>query len=481
MAQGFAAGGETNTGENIGTGSEVFKQKVSSKLQMRKLNAANADLTVTQNTNDITVGVNADTAATANTIAKRGASGRVKSAAGGTGTDALVADDAATAATANKIAKRDASGRIAASDPSAATDVVNKQFFDASLGVTVAGPFSTFMGSFDVGGTTTHHTSKGNGVAGTICVIYRSNTSVRFVKSTDGGVTWGSSTEVVASVPSNDDMDLVAFDANNISVLYRDSLSDYVVVRSTNGGTTFGAPVNLFTGTAGSGAAVRLSSTTGLIIMDGASAGMYVSRTTNAGANWTTNQISTDTLSDPYHVAVNPNDSNKVIIAANDNYVYTSNGGTSWTFVSAISEPTANVSMVTWVGNKGTISYSHGTNPTKMALTTNNWATTQHIPVVADGYSSAKDSQRELPLIGGIHYNCVTQNVTDAADTLIVAAAGGTPCTVSMMPLKLASGPIVMTDGVSLYFTGDGTQTGNGTGNSYVYVWKLGTQKAALP
>lgn len=50
-----AAGGETNTASNKGTGSEVFKQKTGVDLEFRKVNST--DFTVTQNTNDITLAV----------------------------------------------------------------------------------------------------------------------------------------------------------------------------------------------------------------------------------------------------------------------------------------------------------------------------------------------------------------------------------------------------------------------------------------
>jgi hypothetical protein len=50
-----AGGGETNTASNVGAGSEVFKQKTGVDLEFRKVNST--DLTLTQNTNDITLAV----------------------------------------------------------------------------------------------------------------------------------------------------------------------------------------------------------------------------------------------------------------------------------------------------------------------------------------------------------------------------------------------------------------------------------------
>jgi|9_EtaG_2_1085328.scaffolds.fasta_scaffold00512_6 hypothetical protein len=49
-------GGEVNTASNVGTGTEVFKQKVGVDLEFRKINST--ELNVTQNTNDITLSAN---------------------------------------------------------------------------------------------------------------------------------------------------------------------------------------------------------------------------------------------------------------------------------------------------------------------------------------------------------------------------------------------------------------------------------------
>ena len=46
--------GEVNTASNIGTGSNVYKEKVGSDLRFRRINGG-GDITVTQNTNDITI------------------------------------------------------------------------------------------------------------------------------------------------------------------------------------------------------------------------------------------------------------------------------------------------------------------------------------------------------------------------------------------------------------------------------------------
>ena len=51
-----SAGGETNTASNIGTGTDVFKQKTGVDLEFRKINSTELD--VTQNTNDITLSAN---------------------------------------------------------------------------------------------------------------------------------------------------------------------------------------------------------------------------------------------------------------------------------------------------------------------------------------------------------------------------------------------------------------------------------------
>ena len=50
-----AAPGEINTASNVGTGAEVFKVKTGVNLEFRKVNST--DFTVTQNANDITLGV----------------------------------------------------------------------------------------------------------------------------------------------------------------------------------------------------------------------------------------------------------------------------------------------------------------------------------------------------------------------------------------------------------------------------------------
>ena len=49
-------GGEVNTASNVGTGTEVFKQKTGVDLEFRKINST--ELNVTQNTNDITLSAN---------------------------------------------------------------------------------------------------------------------------------------------------------------------------------------------------------------------------------------------------------------------------------------------------------------------------------------------------------------------------------------------------------------------------------------
>lgn len=53
----FAAGGsgETNTMANIGTGADVYKEKIGVQFRVRRLKAGNANITVTQNADDISI------------------------------------------------------------------------------------------------------------------------------------------------------------------------------------------------------------------------------------------------------------------------------------------------------------------------------------------------------------------------------------------------------------------------------------------
>lgn len=125
MTQGYSGKKDVVDATNVGNGSgEIYKQKNSlSELELRTLDPGSTDVTVVNNGDNVSIDVVSDTAATANTIAKR-----------------------------------DAGGRLKAADPVATDDVVTKNHFDTNLpeeifhsagGTTASGTAGTLVASIE--------------------------------------------------------------------------------------------------------------------------------------------------------------------------------------------------------------------------------------------------------------------------------------------------------------------------------------------
>lgn len=112
----------------------------------------------------------------------------------------------------------------------------------------------------------------------------------KFRKTTDGGVTWGAEVNLATDVGtvSQGTADIASIDNTNIFYVYASSGGTLRCVASSNGGTSFGSPVTIHTGTILTDSVrmgIASDGTIWVCFIVGATG--YIYKSTNNGANWT--------------------------------------------------------------------------------------------------------------------------------------------------------------------------------------------------
>ena len=153
------------------------------------------------------------------------------------------------------------------------------------------------------GGTTLNNVSDSGRVRSIVIdpanpsVIYLALSGGGVWKTTNGGTSWSPKTDALGSLSCGS----LAMDPNNSSILYL-GLGDPFdgtgigLVKSTDGGNTWGAPV--FLGAATEIPKVMVASTNSSIVLAATNAGLF--RSTDGGANWSNVPLATGQAGAPY-------------------------------------------------------------------------------------------------------------------------------------------------------------------------------------
>jgi photosystem II stability/assembly factor-like uncharacterized protein len=145
-------------------------------------------------------------------------------------------------------------------------------------------------------------------------------------RSTDGGHSWSRlSVQLGGQIPSPNGLCReIAFDPSNPSIVYANLAGG--VARSTDGGLTFSAPVNVFEGEGTGGIAVDPADPTRVFTTT--DAGIFLS--TDSGSTWSPDNSGVDYPGFIQSVASDPDNPNIAYAGTIGGFWRTSDGGASW-------------------------------------------------------------------------------------------------------------------------------------------------------
>ena len=171
-------------------------------------------------------------------------------------------------------------------------------------------------------------------------------------RSTDGGQSWSRvNVQLGGQIPSPNGLCReVAFDPTNPSVVYANLAGG--VARSTDGGVTFSAPVDVFEGEATGGIAVDPANPSRVFTTT--DAGIFLS--TDSGATWSPDNTGVDYPGFIQSVASDPDNPNIAYAGTIGGFWRTSDGGASWSYSESGLPPNT-----TWINSITIDPFDHST------------------------------------------------------------------------------------------------------------------------